>query len=735
MDANEKPPKRFNVAAMEETLEELNEIKSELHEVISGMKEREKSGKNAYIFSDSRIVFKKEYVVGVRFDDVSPKELDNFSKDVGIKEDDVVKFIEEGNDDLDEPRDIKGIVVESRRLWCVIEFNIRGDMEEKVLAGKGILRKDFNVKSIETQILMIKNLIDGIKLKRVPLGVIPYVFRISNLPIVDLGSSKQWMTVTFKNKAPDPSQEKAIKEALQGPAITILKGPPGTGKTSVIAEIALQLLSNGKTVLITSQTNSALDNILSRIVDSLENVNLLRIASTPQIIGIEKLRKFCSEELITKLRMDSTEYSYNYDSLQKLEEKLYKSSLLRSLDKGKLSKALLKKCKESFGDLDFSDQKVIFKLKNTQRINLGLTLEEKRRIEKNNKDLEEKFVKEVVISKLSSPVIVAATCVGLYSNRMSKTMIEQLDKKFISIGTVILDEASKASRSESLIPLAFSNKAIVVGDERQLPPYLEWTVKTKNKDPESLFDNLIRLSWLDSGKTLLNSNYRSHEDISNFISEIFYKNSLYSKRSSSFNLTKQEEEDLSDLFGAHLIFIDHEFNESLEVGASNEFIRGAYQNRKEVDIIINILKRIEDIGIKKEKVALISPYRSQVRLIRNNISGVLLNPIGYEVDTVDSFQGREKPLVIVSLTRSNDKGQIGFVKDLKRLNVMFSRAEDFLIVIGNSNLFMNLNKNEDHFDPFLRENFSSTFKRIMQEFRNKGKIISYFDTIFPSGTE
>lgn len=735
MNADQKKFSKFNVLAMQETLEELNGIKSELLEVLSGMKDKETSGESSYNFRNSTILFRKEGRVRVEFTDISPKRWDNLNKDIGIREDDVIWFIEEGYDILDEPKQIKGIAVFARRSDCVVEFNTKGKSEEVILSGQGILKKEFNKKSIQTQILMVDRLIAQVKSKKIPLGVIPYIFRISELPFVDLGSLKPWITETFKKKYPDPSQEKAIKQSLQGPAITILKGPPGTGKTSVIAEIVLQSISNQKTVLITSQTNSALDNIVGRIVDSKESINLLRIASTPQIIANSKLRKFSSEELISEVRNNSDEFKYNDKKLREISEKIYRAKLLRSLDEGRTSNAFIKKCKEAFGDLDFSDPKVVYKLQANHRLNHAEIWKEKERLEENNKALERKFIETVVKSKLASPGVIAATCVGLYSNRMSKLLMEQIDKNYLKIGIVILEEASKASRSESLIPLAFSSKAVLVGDERQLPPYIEWGSNTKSLEPESLFDNLIRLPWLDSGKTLLNSNYRSHNAISDFISKIFYENSLISKRTSSFNLTKQEENNLLELLGSHLIFIDHEFHESLDAGRNGEAIKGAFQNKKEVEIIINILKKLEILGIAKEKVAFISPYRSQTRLIRKGISAIGLNPLDYEVDTVDSFQGREKPLVIVSLTRSNDNGYIGFVKDLRRLNVMFSRAEDFLIVVGNSSVFMNLNEKEDRFETLMGEKISQTFRRIIQEFENNGKIISYFDTIFPSVTK
>ena len=735
MDDSRKNYRKFNFLTIQEILEELNGIKSELLQVLSGMENQEKSGRSSYNFGNSTILFKKENRVRVGFTDISPKSWDNLNKDIGIRVDDVIWFIEEGYDYLREPNKIKGIAVFARRSDCVIEFNIKGKNEEVILSSQGILKKEFNKNSIQTQILMMDKLTALVKSKKIPLGVIPYVFRISEVPFVDLGPNKQWMAETFKKKYPDPSQEKAIKQSLQGPAITILKGPPGTGKTSVIAEIVLQSISNRKTVLITSQTNSALDNIVSKIVDSEESINLLRIASTPQIIANTKIRKFSSEELISEVRNNSDEFKCNDKKLREISEKIYRAKLLRSLDEGRRSNAFLKKCKEAFGDLDFSNPKVVYKLQANYRLNHAEIWKEKERLEENNKALERKFVETVVSSKLASPGVIAATCVGLYSNRISKLLMEQIDKNYLRIGIVILDEASKASRSESLIPLAFSSKAVVVGDERQLPPYMEWGNNTKSLEPESLFDNLIRLPWLDSGKTLLNSNYRSHKVISDFISKIFYDNSLISKRTSSFNLTKREENDLLELFGSHLIFINHEFHESLETGRNGESINGAYQNKKEGEIVINILKKLEILGIAKEKIAFISPYRSQTRLIRKGISAIRSNPSDYEVDTVDSFQGREKPLVIVSLTRSNDNGYIGFVRDLRRLNVMFSRAEDFLIVVGNSGMFMNLNGREDRFEPLLGEKVSQTFRRIIEEFKNNGKIISYFDTIFPSITK
>lgn len=723
---------KFNVLAVEETLEELDDIKKELNDVLSSMDSQERSGHSIYFFGNSTIIYKKDRVVRVKFTDISNKMEVDQHRDYGIREDDEVWFIEGGFDNLDEPRKVKGITVSAKRSECVVDFKVMGKSEETLLSGEGSLKKEFNKNSIKTQLSMIDRLMSVTKQRKIPPGAIPFVFRILELPELDLGTTEKWMTETFKRRGPDPSQERAIKQSLNGPAISILRGPPGTGKTSVIAEIALQLISNGRYVLITSQTNSALDNIVSRIIDSKEGVNLIRIVSTPQIIPDSSVRRYSSEELINTVRSNSTQFSHNDSRMRQINEKLHRSNLLRSLEKGKPTKALWKKCEEAFGKLNFSDKKVLYLLSKNYSLDHRTIWAEKKYIEESNKELENEFVKSVVKTKLSAPCIIAATCVGLYSNRISKPIIDQVVNHYLTIGTVILDEASKANRSESLIPLAFSEKAVVVGDERQLPPYMEWSVATKNRNPESLFENLTRLPWLEPGKTPLNSNYRSHKSISDFISRIFYGDSLVSRRIKSFNLTEGEETAVMDILGSHLLFIEHQCSETLETSHNGEFIKGAFQNREEAKIIVDILRMLKNRGITEDKIAVISPYRSQVRLLRR-----LANEISpsYEIDTVDSFQGRERPLVFVSLTRANEKGNIGFVRDVRRLNVMFSRAEDFLIVIGNSDVFMKVNGRDDQFDPLLGQKFSEIFQKIMEEFRENGRIVSDFNAIYPSFTE
>lgn len=725
--------KKLNTLAINETIQELEDVRKELQENLILMEQLEQRGRSSFEFRSSSIIKREKDTIKVRFMDVRSKESVESDRNVNIREDDIVWFLEESYDEFDSPIKVKGIVVEAKRLECVIEFSPKGKNEESILSEAGFLIKEFNKESIKSQLLRIESLISIVKSKKIPPGAIPYIFRLRDVQIVELGEIHQWQTDTFKFNVPDPSEEKAVRQSLKGPGITLIQGPPGTGKTSVIAEIALQLLLNNRTVLITSQTNTALDNIVGRIVKSDPNVNLMRIASTPQIIEDIELRKYVSESLITEVRSNSTEYAENDRKMRDLNEKLREGKLLKKLENGCHSKELERQYREAFGNLDFKNEKVVYMLHKIFKINHQSIWQEKERIQENLKDLEESFLKSVIRNLFKSPSIIAATCVGLYSNRISKPLIDQVNSNYLSIGSVILDEASKASRSESIIPLAFSEKAVIVGDERQLPPYMEFRgTGQDNREPESLFDNLIRLPWFLDGKTLLNSNYRSHPKIANLISEIFYGNSLKSTRPKSFNLNEVEEKAIIDLFGTHLLFISHDFKESLEKGSNGQYIKGGYQNLREAEIIEELVRRLPDHKMIKEKVAIIAPYKSQARLMRRKIGNILNIPPDIEIDTVDSFQGMEKPIVLVSLTRSNDSGFIGFVNDIRRMNVMFSRAEDFLIVVGNPSTFLKPSHKDNTYEPLLNEKFSQTFERIFEYFERFGRIISDFDTVFPS---
>lgn len=231
----------------------------------------------------------------------------------------------------------------------------------------------------------------------------------------------------------------------------------------------------------------------------------------------------------------------------------------------------------------------------------------------------------------------------------------------------IIDEASQATIPSILIPIAKAHRFILAGDHKQLPPTI---ISQKAGELENtLFEALIRKYPHKS--QLLNVQYRMNKLLMKFPNSEFYNNSL--KSDSSVN-----EINVSDIINSKhdeeaLLFINTsniENNKENHLKDSKSII-----NKVEAEIAVSVANDYLTAGVSEDQVGIISPYADQVKLIQQK------TPV--EVKTVDGFQGREKEVIIISTVRSNDNGNIGFLSDLRRLNVAITRAKRKLIIIGN----------------------------------------------------
>jgi ATP-dependent RNA/DNA helicase IGHMBP2 len=235
----------------------------------------------------------------------------------------------------------------------------------------------------------------------------------------------------------------------------------------------------------------------------------------------------------------------------------------------------------------------------------------------------------------------------------------------------ILDEATQSLEPIAWIPILRAEKIIFAGDENQLPP----TILSGEAD----LMNTLFLKATESFRgterlQFLNTQYRMEEEILGFSNQEFYENKVIT-HDSVINRQKIHKE----LFSSPLVFIDTA-GTGFEEESSLE--SDSIKNSGEADILIKIVNRLlENIEIDPSNIGIIAPYKEQVFCIREKLPTELAN---MEVATVDSFQGREKDIIIVSLTRSNDESEIGFLKDYRRMNVSLTRAKKILIVIGDS---------------------------------------------------
>ncbi len=248
--------------------------------------------------------------------------------------------------------------------------------------------------------------------------------------------------------------------------------------------------------------------------------------------------------------------------------------------------------------------------------------------------------------------------------------------------TVIIDEATQATEPSCWLPISLSEKVILAGDHKQLPPtILNEDAKFLSK---TLFERLVDI-FGDEIRSTLEIQYRMNEDIMNFSNKEFYNGVLKADESvADHTLVGLIDNDIGCESTVEkslqpepsIVFID-----TAEMGAEERTREGSTskENPKEAKIVFSIISKLLELGMDPSDIAVISPYEDQVDRISREVDEKYL-----EIDTVDGFQGREKEVVILSLVRSNETGNIGFLKDVRRLNVSLTRAKRKLVVIGDS---------------------------------------------------
>ena len=316
-----------------------------------------------------------------------------------------------------------------------------------------------------------------------------------------------------------------------------------------------------------------------------------------------------------------------------------------------------------------------------------------------NRKIYEKFAKIEAITKewfnrlgkdddfakafLSQVSIIGATCLGI----ASVSYVNNL--KF---DWVIIDEAGRATPPELLVPTLLGKKVILVGDHMQLPPIISKTLDndsfkdegiTKKELEESLFEYLQK-SISSECKGILTDQYRMHPAIGNMISRVFYKNELISKT----EIIKKNHS-LKRWKGKGVVWIStynkqNRTEQPINISSSHK----TYRNTCEAEIIFKLLIDIDNeygvLKLKKE-VGIIAGYQAQKQLLKKIFESThkdSFNNISIEIDTVDAFQGRETDIILYSIVRSNKEGKIGFLSDVRRLNVALSRARELLILVG-----------------------------------------------------
>lgn len=445
----------------------------------------------------------------------------------------------------------------------------------------------------------------------------------------------------------NPTQERAVNEVLWAKDVAIVHGPPGTGKTTTLVEAINETLMRESQVLVCAQSNMAVDWISEKFVD--RGINVLRIGNPTRVndkmLGFTYERRFESHP--------------DYPQLWAIRK------AIRELRSNR------KKGSESF------HQKMDRLRSRAAEIEIRINAE-----------------------LFGEARVIACTLVGS-AHRLLEGM------KF---GTLFIDEAAQALEAACWIPMRRASRVILAGDHCQLPPTVKSIAALRAGLGKTLMERIAENK--PEVVTLLKIQYRMNEDIMRFSSDWFYGGQVESAPQIKYRsildfdhpitwIDTSNEENQITIEGedapedsASTSSSSSAANQNSDLNFKEQFVGESYGriNKAEAELtLLTLAEYFTKIGKQRVlgdsiDVGIISPYRAQVQYLKKLIKKYeFFKPYRrlISVNTVDGFQGQERDVILISLVRSNDEGQIGFLKDLRRMNVAMTRARMKLIILGN----------------------------------------------------
>ncbi|QDU88247.1 ATP-dependent RecD-like DNA helicase [Pirellulimonas nuda] len=419
----------------------------------------------------------------------------------------------------------------------------------------------------------------------------------------------------------NPPQEEAVRFALSARDFAILHGPPGTGKTTTLSEVVFQAVRAGAKVLACAPSNTAVDNLLERLVEHTPTV--IRVGHPARVF--EALRGHTLDELV-----EGDPSMAIVRGMHREAEALMRKAQKPSRGRGAYNR----------GSGHYAEAR---------------TLRQQARM------MERRIVQQV----LSSADVVCTTL----------TLDEELlgDRRF---DLVVIDEACQATEPALWQAMLRGDRLVLAGDHCQLPPTILSLDAAREGFRVSPMERLIESLGAPVFQRL-RVQYRMHESIMRFSSDQFYDGDLVADLSVKSHR-------LADLPGVKRADQDPpvlEFWDTAGAGWEEELEPDgeSKRNPREAGWVVGQVEQFMAAGVEPSQIAVIAPYAAQVRLLRSRL------PIeGLEIDTVDGFQGREKEAVILTFVRSNAEGEIGFLGEVRRTNVALTRARRAVRAIGDS---------------------------------------------------
>ncbi len=429
------------------------------------------------------------------------------------------------------------------------------------------------------------------------------------------------------------SQNNALNLVLSALDTAIIHGPPGTGKTTTIIQAILQTLKKERQILVCAPSNAAVDLLVEKL--DIQGVDVVRIGHPARVT--ENILRHTLDARITQHH-----YYKDLKSARKQSQEYFN---------------LAYKYKRNFGP--------------EEREQRRLLISEAHKLKKEAAQLEFFIVNDIV----ENAQVVACTLVGAANQSLK-------GKRF---KTVFIDEAAQSLEPAAWIPIIKSERIIFAGDHHQLPPTVKSFAAAKGGLEITLFEKAIQRNTAD---VMLAEQYRMNSQIMAFSSRYFYNNKLTANAK------------VADwkIFGEDMPI---EFIDTAGCGfgeQSNGETKSRY-NPEEADLLkkhlTHYLNQLEYNGqIEKiENIGIISPYSAQTVLLKSLLAEdeLFSDEIRSKmsINTVDSFQGQERDIIYISLVRSNEKSEIGFLADIRRMNVAMTRARKKLVVVGDSGTICN----------------------------------------------
>jgi ATP-dependent RNA/DNA helicase IGHMBP2 len=431
----------------------------------------------------------------------------------------------------------------------------------------------------------------------------------------------------FESARLNPSQTGAVRKILAANELAIVHGPPGTGKTTTLVEAIKALYAQtNQQLLVVAPSNAAVDLLSEKLSDN--GMNVVRVGNPARV----------SEKLFSLT----------------VDQQMAEHSQMKQVKK-------LKKRANEFREMAYKYKRNFGKAERDQRKSL---FEEARNILKEAGNTEQYILNDL----LSKAQVIAATLVGAnhYTIR---------DRKF---HTVVIDEAGQALEPACWIPVLKAKKLVMAGDHHQLAPTVKSEQAAKDGLSHTLMEKNVQLH--PDAVALLEEQYRMNSAIMGYSSAVFYQSRLTAHQSVADHVLFESDNPL--------VFID-----TAGCGFEEKVDGTSTYNPEEAAFLFTHLRQmiplLETHYAQGEfpTIGIISPYKQQV----DTLKSLLLQSPDLQVygdritvNTIDSFQGQERDMIYISMTRSNPENRIGFLSDIRRMNVAMTRARKKLVVIGDS---------------------------------------------------